>query len=90
MVGGVLGLVMEDGFADSLNTVIKDSLKTGATVTNLEDYHIFYNGWPCMMRTKKITEFGGRQRIKSDEIEWLYRSWRQYEVKDEDVHTTSF
>lgn len=90
MMGGVLSLLLEDKLADKTNKIMKDSLKTGATVTTLEDFFIFYNGWPCMMRTQKIIEFGGRKEIRSDETEWTYRSWRQYGTKEDELQQTSF
>lgn len=90
MVGGVFNLLFEDQSADKMNDVIKDSLKTGLSITNLEDYFIFYNGWPCMMRTQKIIEFSRRKEIRDDEIEWTYRSWREYATKEEELQNTSF
>lgn len=90
MVGGALGLLMDEDVSGKLSNVMKDSLKTGATVTYLEDYNIFYNGWPCMMRTQRIIDFGSRRTVKSDEIEWSYRSWRNYSAKEAEVESTSF
>lgn len=90
MVGGALGLLMDEDVSGKLSNVMKGSLKTGATVTYLEDYNMFYNGWPCMMRTQRIIDFGSRRTVKSDEIEWSYRSWRNYSAKEAEVESTSF
>lgn len=89
LINGVSAILLEDKIADKLNKVMKDSIKEGCTATNLEEFFIFYNGWPCMMRTQKIIEFGRRKDIQSDEIEWTYRSWRQYATKEEELQNTS-
>ena len=89
LLGGVLNILMTDTVAGTINKFMKDSLNTGMTITQLEDYHLFYNGWPCLMRTQKIVELGPRTKVTTDEISWTYRSWRQYATKSEDPHATS-
>lgn len=85
LLGGVLNILMTDTVAGTINKFMKDSLNTGMTITQLEDYHLFYNGWPCLMRTQKIVELGPRTKVTTDEISWTYRSWRQYATKSEDT-----
>lgn len=89
LLGGVLNILMTDTVAGTINKFMKDSLNTGMTITQLEDYHLFYNGWPCLMRTQKIVELGPRTKVTTDEISWTCRSWRQYATKSEDPHATS-
>lgn len=90
LVGGVFNLIFKDGVADQFNQAMGDSLDTGMTITLLEDYNLFYNGWPCMMRKQKIVEFGPRTKVSTDEIGWVYRSWRQYARDDASVRVSSF
>lgn len=90
MLSGVFNILLKDTIAGGLNKILKDSLDFGMTVTQLEDYHLFFNGWPSLMRTQKIVKFGPRTKIITDEIDWKYRSWRQYAVKNEEYNMTSF
>lgn len=90
LVGGVFNLIFKDGVADKFNQAMGDSLDTGMTITLLEDYNLFYNGWPCMMRKQKIIELGPRTKVSTDEIGWVYRSWRQYARDDASVRVSSF
>ena len=90
MLGGVFNILLKDTIADGVNKVLKDSLNYGMTITRFTDYHLFFNGWPKLMRTQKIVKFGPRTKITTDEIEWTYRSWRQYAVKRDEYQTTSF
>lgn len=90
MLGGVFNILLKDTIAGGLNKIMKDSLDFGMTVTQVEDYHLFFNGWPKLMRTQKIVKFGPRTKITTDEIDWKYRSWRQYAVKRDEYQTTSF
>lgn len=89
MLGSLFNILMKDTVVDTLNKFMKDSLNTGLTVTQLEDYHLFYNGWPCMMRTQKIVELGSLTKVTTDEISWTYRSWRQYAKEEEQPTATS-
>lgn len=90
MLGGVFNVLLKDTIAGGLNKIMKDSLDFGMTVTQLEDYHLFFNGWPKLMRTQRVVKFGPRTKITTDEIDWKYRSWRQYAVKRDEYQTTSF
>lgn len=90
MLGAVFNILLKDTIADGVNKVLKDSLNYGMTVTRLTDYHLFFNGWPKLMRAQKIVKFGSRTKITTDEIDWKYRSWRQYAVKRDEYQTTSF
>lgn len=90
MLGGVFNILLDDTIANGVNRALKDSLDFGMTVTQLEDYHLFFNGWPKLMRAQKIVKFGSRTKITTDEIDWKYRSWRQYAVKRDEYQTTSF
>ena len=90
MLGGVFNILLKDTIADGLNKIMKDSLDFGMTVTQVEDYHLFFNGWPKLMRAQKIVKFGSRTKITTDEIDWKYRSWRQYAMKRDEYQTTSF
>lgn len=90
MLGGVFNILLKDTIAGGLNKIMKDSLDFGMTVTQVEDYHLFFNGWPKLMRAQKIVKFGSRTKITTDEIDWKYRSWRQYAVKRDEYQTTSF
>lgn len=89
MVGGVFNILLQDTVADNVNKILRDSINMGMTIMQLEDYHLFYNGWPCMMRTQKIVELGPRTKVTTYEISWTYRSWRQYATKSEGTHATS-
>lgn len=90
MLGGVFNILLDDTIANGVNRALKDSLDFGMTVTQVEDYHLFFNGWPKLMRAQKIVKFGSRTKITTDEIDWKYRSWRQYAVKRDEYQTTSF
>ena len=90
MLGGVFNILLKDTIAGGLNKIMKDSLDFGMTVTQVEDYHLFFNGWPKLMRAQKIVKFGSRTKITTDEIDWKYRSWRQYAMKRDEYQTTSF
>lgn len=82
LVGGALGLLMTDSIGEMTTKVLKDSVKEGATATVLEDYYIFYNGWPCMMKNQKIVDFCGRSKVTTRTLVWTYRSWREFEAKE--------
>ncbi len=90
MVGGVTNILLKDSLASNFNKLLSDSLKVGMKRTLLQDYNIFFNGWPSLVRTQKIVEVGPRKKVSTDEIEWTYRSWRQYAVKRDEYQTTSF
>ena len=90
MLGGVFNILLKDTIAGGVNKVLKDSLNYGMTITRLTDYHLFFNGWPKQMRAQRIVKFGSRTKITTDEIDWKYRSWRQYAVKRDEYQTTSF
>ena len=90
MLGGVFNILLDDTIANGVNRALKDSLNYGMTITRLTDYHLFFNGWPKQMRAQRIVKFGPRTKITTDEIDWKYRSWRQYAVKRDEYQTTSF
>lgn len=81
LVGNVFGVLLQDSIANKATTVLRDSLKAGATITFLEDYNYFYNGWPCAMRTCKIIEFANIKVVKQQGMVWTYRSWNNYEAE---------
>lgn len=90
LLGGVFNLLFKDSVAGKLDQVVTDSIKNGMTVTMLQDYNLFYNGWPCVMRKQKTVEFGRRTNVSTDEIRWVYRSWHQYATKQPKGHVASF
>lgn len=89
LVGGALGLLMTDSIGEMTTKLLKDSVKEGATATVLEDYYIFYNGWPCMMKNQKIVDFCGRSKVTTKTIVWTYRSWREYDAKEPEAANVS-
>lgn len=88
--GGVLNILLSDSIAGEANKAFKDSLNMGMTITQLEDYYLFYNGWPRLMRIQKITEFGPRTKVETDETGWTFRSWGNYFAKEEDARGASY
>lgn len=81
LVGNVFGMLLQDSIADKTRKVLQDSLNAGVTVTQLEDYNFFYNGWPCAMRTCKIVKFADIKTVKSKSLVWTYRSWREFDAQ---------
>lgn len=82
LVGNVFGVLMEDSIASKVDQVFKENLKENVkdnlSITNLEDYHYFFNGWPRLMRTQKVVKFMTHQQVEEQTIEWGERSWNVY------------
>lgn len=89
LIGNVIGMLLTDSLSSRFNEIAADSLDGGMKITNLEDYYIFYNGWPCMMRTQKIVELEDRRDVTTDEIEWTCRFWQYELIKPEEQDTKS-
>ena len=64
---------------DSLATYFKnDSMK----VEQLEQYDLFDNGWPAHMQTMKSSGFSCQKKVEYKSIDWYYRSWKGYAMKE--------
>lgn len=69
----------DEMFTDSLSSYFSDSLK----VDVWEDYHFFANGWPSRMQQMKSSGFSKQKKVECKSIDWYYRSWKGYAMKDE-------
>lgn len=78
LVGNVFGTLMEDSIAGKADQAFKENVKGNLTVTNLEDYHYFYNGWPRLMRTQKVVKIMTHQQVEEQTIEWDEGAWNIY------------
>lgn len=90
LVGGVLTGLFSDEVADEADNFIADSLSTyfkgdSLKVERWEDYHFFANGWPSRMQTMTSSGFSKQKKVECKSIDWYYRSWRGYTMKDEEA-----
>lgn len=82
LMGTVMGMLLENGVANKANQAMKGAVKGDLTVTNLEDYHYFFNGWPRLMRTQKIAKVMQFQQVEENTIEWDEHTWHAYGGND--------
>jgi hypothetical protein len=78
LVGNVFNVLTTGDVAGKLQQTIADSLNTQVSITNLEDYHFFFNGWPKLMRTQKIVEVKDHKNVDETAIEWVGYRWGTY------------
>ncbi|KXB47643.1 hypothetical protein HMPREF1870_00647 [Bacteroidales bacterium KA00344] len=78
LIGNVFNVLATGEVAGKLQQLMVDSLKTQMTVTNLEDYHYFFNGWPKLMRKQKIIEIKDHKNVDESSIEWADYIWGTY------------
>lgn len=89
LAGMVLSTVLTDSLADKTSKIMKDSIEAMAkgdslTIDTKNSYYIFANGWPSIVQCLKSTDFYGTKKVEYQVIEWTYRSWRGYGLRDED------
>lgn len=75
LLAGVLGLTLTDTIASQVNEVFSQALEGDMTITQLEDYHYFYNGWPRLMRKQKIVRAMNHVNVEETTIEWDKMHW---------------
>ena len=76
MVSGVIGMFYQGNVVEEADKLLTGEANEGITITNLEDYYYFFNGWPSLMRKQNRTEILNQQRITEERIEWTERSWQ--------------
>lgn len=82
LFSGELGKKGDAFVQDSLENVLKnDSMK----IENYEKYYIFGNGWPAHMQTLKSSGFSFQKKIECKSIDWYYRSWKGYDMKEDEA-----
>ena len=89
LVGNVFATLLTEGMSDKFNTLVKDSLTQqikddSLKVEQLEDYYYFGNGWPAHMQLMKSSGFSMQKKVEYKSIEWYYRSWKGYAMKEDD------
>lgn len=84
LVGNVFNVITTGKVAEQMSRTMDEHLNTGLTITNLEDYHYFYNGWPRLMRRQKITKVMDQSKIEESTIEWEKHRWGSFGEADEE------
>lgn len=74
-VKNTINMVVGDKYAGNINEDFDKMEYQDATVTSIEDYNYFYNGWPCEMEHTKITDMMGIKTIEINKATWTYRAW---------------
>lgn len=90
LTGNVLYNLFSGEMSDKVNALVKDSLSQyikddSLKVELMEDYYYFGNGWPAHMRLMKTSGFPIQKKVGYMSIEWYYRSWKGYAVKEDDA-----
>lgn len=84
LAGSILGILTTDSISGKVEQALRDSLTQGISIKQLEDYRYFFNGWPRLMRTQKISGLPRHLQIDERSIEWAERSWGNYAPQSEE------
>ncbi len=89
LTGNVLANLFTGEMADQIDALAKDSLpkymnNDSLKVEVLENYYIFANGWPANMQYQKSSGFSMQKKVEYKSIEWYYRSWKGYAMKEDE------
>ena len=57
---------------------VESAIDEDAKVSLIEDYDIFFNGWPCDMEYTKVTDLKNVRNIECYRIQWTKRTWGTY------------
>ena len=77
-IGNYINLTLSDEYAGKVNDEIKKQELEDATVTDVEQYSYFYNGWPSEMEHLKQIEIMGTKIIDYKNAIWTSRVWGIY------------
>lgn len=87
MVGGAVGMMVNDSIAGKLNETLKSDefAKMEVQGLNHELYTFFYNGWPKMMVSEKKVGIDGKDAlIEAAGLEWVSLHWNEYAEEEDD------
>ena len=87
IVGGTVGMVLNDSVAGKLNESLKSEefAKMEVQGLNHELYTFFYNGWPKMMVSEKKVRVDGKDGlIEAAGLEWVSLHWNEYADEEDD------
>ena len=62
---------------------VESAIDEDAKVSLIEDYDLFYNGWPCDMEYSKVTDLKNVRNIEIYRIQWTSRVWGVHTDGDE-------
>lgn len=73
-----INLMSEYKMTEKEQQDMKSSLNEDAKVSQLESFDYFFNGWPCDMELRKITDLKNVRHIEIYRIQWTSRVWGLY------------
>lgn len=90
LTSNVLANLFTGEMSDKIDALVKDSLpqyikNDSLKVELLEDYYYFGNGWPARMKQMQSSGFTLQKKVEYKSIDWYYRSWKGYDMKEEDA-----
>lgn len=90
LTGNVLANLLTGEMSDKFDALVKDSMEQyikddSLKIELLEDYYYFGNGWPAHMRQMQSSGFTIQKKVEYKSIEWYYRSWKGYAMKEEET-----
>lgn len=74
----LINLMSEHKMTEKEQQDIKSLLSENAKVSQLEAFDYFFNGWPCDMELRKITDLKNVRHIEIYRIQWTSRVWGLY------------
>ena len=72
----LMDIVMADNLIGRVNHLL-DKGNDDLWLTNTEEYHYFFNGWPCMILRQQTIRYGKDQNLKMKRVEWTRRTWAE-------------
>lgn len=89
MVIDHINLMSEHKMTEKELQDMKSSINEDAKVSQLEAYDYFFNGWPCDMEFRKITDLKNVRYIEIYRIQWTSRVWGLYVGGDDQEQGTN-
>ena len=73
-----INMLSEHKMTEKEQQDIESSINEDAKVSVLESYDLFFNGWPCEMEYRKISEMKNVRNVEVYLIQWTSRNWGTY------------
>lgn len=78
-----INMMSEHKMTEKEQQDVESAIDEDAKVSLIEDYDLFYNGWPCDMEYSKVTDLKNVRNIEIYRIQWTSRVWGVYTDGDE-------
>ena len=74
-----MNMMSEHKMTEKERQEVESAIDEDAKVSLMEDYDIFFNGWPCDMEYTKVTDLKNVRNIEYYRIQWTKRTWGIYD-----------